>query len=45
MVFPMCVDCRYDALEKEINRAHPSPRWARKLNEVDEKGLRFTRRE
>lgn len=34
----------YAALEREINRAVPKPRWARKLDEVDEKGLNFRRR-
>lgn len=33
----------YAELEREINRAYPTPRWARKLDEVEEKGLNFRR--
>ena len=33
----------YKWLEKQINEQHPSPRWARNLDEVDKKGLRFMR--
>ena len=33
----------YTWLEKEINEQHPQPRWARMLDEVDAKGLRFMR--
>ena len=33
----------YAWLEAQINARHPQPRWARKLGEVDEKGLRFMR--
>ena len=29
--------------EEQINEQHPQPRWARNLNAVDEKGLRFMR--
>ena len=32
-------------LEQQINERHPKPRWARKLGEVDEKGLRFMRKD
>ena len=34
----------YSQLEAMINERFPSPRWARKLDEVDSKGLRFMRR-
>ena len=33
----------YKWLEAQINEQHPQPRWARMLNDVDEKGLRFMR--
>jgi len=33
----------YAWLEAQINTNHPQPRWARRLGEVDEKGLRFMR--
>ena len=33
----------YTWLEARINERHPQPRWARMLNDVDEKGLRFMR--
>ena len=33
----------YTWLEAQINQNHPQPRWARKLGEVDQKGLRFMR--
>mmetsp|Transcript_60389 Transcript_60389/g.100246 ORF Transcript_60389/g.100246 Transcript_60389/m.100246 type:complete len:283 (-) Transcript_60389:94-942(-) len=33
----------YKWLEAQINAQHPQPRWARMLNEVDTKGLRFMR--
>jgi len=33
----------YKWLENAINEQHPQPRWARMLNEVDQKGLRFLR--
>lgn len=33
----------YKWIEAQINEQHPQPRWARMLNEVDEKGLRFMR--
>jgi len=33
----------YKWLEAQINAQHPAPRWARKLGEVDDKGLRFMR--
>jgi len=33
----------YTWLEAQINERHPQPRWARNLNAVDEKGLRFMR--
>ena len=35
----------YKWLEAQINEQHPQPRWARMLNDVDEKGLRFMRGE
>jgi hypothetical protein len=35
----------YRAIEKEINRLFPAPRWARKLDEVEKQGLRFARKE
>ena len=40
-----CLDARpdYRWIEAQINERHPTPRWARKLDEVDEKGLRFLR--
>lgn len=34
----------YEELERAINAEHPAPRWARKLDEVDERGLAFMRR-
>ena len=34
----------YVALEKMINTRFPSPRWARNLDEVEAKGLRFMRK-
>ena len=33
----------YTWLEAQINERHPEPRWARMLNDADEKGLRFMR--
>ena len=33
----------YKWLEDAINKQHPTPRWARMLDAVDEKGLRFMR--
>ena len=33
----------YKWVEEQINTQHPQPRWARNLNDVDEKGLRFMR--
>ena len=33
----------YKWLEGRINEVVPDPRWARKLDEVDSKGLRFMR--
>ena len=35
----------YKWLEQQINEQHPSPRWARMLDDVDAKGLRFMRGE
>ena len=35
----------YKWLEAQINARHPQPRWARMLNDVDEKGLRFLRKD
>ena len=33
----------YRWLEDQINEQHPQPRWARMLDDVDKKGLRFMR--
>ena len=33
----------YKWIEAQINQRHPQPRWARMLDEVDQKGLRFMR--
>ena len=33
----------YEWLEQQINARHPSPRWARNLDKVEEEGLRFMR--
>lgn len=33
----------YTWLEQQINEQHPAPRWARQLDKVEEKGLRFMR--
>eukprot|EP00965_Chrysotila_dentata_P242374 6204840-Pleurochrysis_carterae.AAC.1 len=33
----------YAFLEQQINEQHPSPRWARMLDEADAQGLRFLR--
>lgn len=33
----------YVWLEAQINERHPEPRWARNLNDVEQKGLRFLR--
>jgi len=33
----------YKWLEQQINSRHPEPRWARKMGEAEEKGLRFMR--
>jgi len=35
----------YKWLEQQINERHPKPRWARKLGEVEEQGLRFMRKD
>ena len=37
------VQCVMCTSTLQINANHPQPRWARKLGEVDEKGLRFMR--
>lgn len=33
----------YAWIEEQINARHPSPRWARQLDKVEEEGLRFMR--
>jgi len=35
----------YETLERMINERFPTPRWARMLDEVDDKGLRFLRKD
>ena len=35
----------YTALEKKINEVLPEPLWMRKMGEVQEKGLKFQRKE
>lgn len=34
----------YKWIEQQINKNHPEPRWARKMTEAEEKGLRFMRK-
>ena len=35
----------YEAIEKKINEVIPEPLWMRKMQEVQDKGLKFQRKE
>ena len=35
----------YEALEKKINEVLPEPLWMRKIQEAQDKGLKFQRKE